>query len=375
MSIVYLLIIFFLFYFAQSHIYEKYWNNNLEVDIKFSSKEIFVGEETYMITTIKNNKWIPMRWFCFQFTLSRYLIFEDETTIRSKETMKKAFYTLLSYEKMTKREKITVLKRGIYNINETLISSGDLFGRYKFVETRKNDACLHVYPKIINIPEFKVFLNKITGEIITRRHVIEDPFIFKTIRDYTPFDSQKLINWKSSAKSMELKVNQFESTSSSEVLLLLNTDKYNSWDNESLIEESIRLAASTACDFIEKGIQVKLLVNSFYKNTEEEISISSKNGNTQTALILESLAELDVNITSRPMSEILEEEANKNTSDLTVVLISYYYAADLYEKVREAISKGVHIQWILPRMSHEEIKLEASENIFFWEVNEDEKAV
>ncbi|ERI94779.1 hypothetical protein HMPREF1982_00704 [Clostridiales bacterium oral taxon 876 str. F0540] len=375
MSIVYLLIVFLVFYFVQSRIYEKYWNNNLAADIRFSDKEIFEGEETYMITTIKNNKWIPMRWFCFQFTLSRYIVFEKEIKARSKETMKKTFYTLLSYEKMTRREKITVLKRGIYSINEIFISSGDLFGRYKFVETRQNDACLSVYPKIINIAEFKIFLNKMTGEIITRRHVVEDPFIFRNIRDYTPFDSQKLINWKVSAKSMELKVNQFESTASSEVLILLNTDKYNSWDKESLIEESVRLAASTACDFINNGIQVRLLVNGFYRNTEEEVSIASKSGNTQTEIILESLAKLDANRTSRPMREVIEEEVNKNISDLTIVLISYYCAEELYEKVREVLGMGSHIQWILPKMRSEEVKLEPLENIYFWEVNEDEKTI
>lgn len=376
MSIVYILVVFLIFYFAQSHIYEKNWNKSLEAEVKFSHNEIFEGEATEVIRTISNNKLIPMRWFTLQFPLSRYLIFENEDQKpRVKEILKKSFYTLLSYEKVTSKEKVRAFKRGIYDINEFSILSGDLFGRYKFIENRKNNARLCVYPRIISVPEFKLLLNRLTGDIVSKRHVIEDPFIFKTIRDYTPYDSQKLINWQASAKTLDLKVNQFDHTSSSEILILLNTDKYNDWDNEVLMEESIRLAASISSAFIEKGLRVKFIANSFVCDTKEELSISSKSGKAQISLILESLAELNVKNNSRPMKQVLEECTRTRANLQTILLISYYHGPDLSDMVRKASEEGTYINWIVPKLKHEHIKLEPAEAIYFWEVSDHERAI
>jgi uncharacterized protein (DUF58 family) len=343
----------------------------------FKDSEIFEGESTEITEVVKNNKIIPMRWFSIEMPISRFMIFTEEEKLkaRTKETIKKDYYTLLSYEKVTKKKKITILKRGIYKIDEFTVASGDLFSRYKFLENRTYEAKLSVYPRLISIPEFKLFLNKLTGEILTKRHVIEDPFILRGIRDYTFNDSPKTINWMATAKSGEMKVNQYDFTASHELLILLNTERFNSWDNNVLIEESIRLAATISCEFIEKGIQVSLISNGLNTLTKEEINIKGKGGKLQISAILETLASMDEKYALRSMSEIIEEETMKSRRDYTIILISYYHGKDLYNMVREALNMGVQIKWLIPKLVNDNLRIEPSENITFWEVSEDERTI
>lgn len=377
MSIIYLLFIFLVFYLLQSSLCKNFWNKNLEVEVKFKHGEIFEGENTGIIEVIKNSKWIPVWWLNVQIPMSRYVIFteEEELKPRQKETIRIDFYTLFSNEKLTSNLNVTVFKRGYYRIEEFSISSGDLFSRYKFLENRRCRTSLCVYPRIINTPELNMFLNKLTGEIITKRHVIEDNFIFRGIRDYTIYDSQKLINWKASARSENMKVNQYDYTASEEILILLNTERFNEWDKEVLIEESIRLAATAAAHYIEKGIQVAVIANSRDVVTGQELYIKKSSGRAQLSSILEALAKLNEKSCTRDIKEIIDEEKEKISRLHTIILISYYYDKELINKFNEASEGGTQIEWILPKVKDEQLKIEPDYNLHIWEVSEDERRI
>jgi uncharacterized protein (DUF58 family) len=234
---------------------------------------------------------------------------------------------------------------------------------------------LTVYPRLIYAPEFKVLLNKLTGDIITKRHIIDDPFTFRGIRDYTINDSLKLVNWKATAKGGEMKVNQYDYTASQEILILLNTESFNNWGSEFMIEESIRLAASIAAEFIDKGVPVGMRTNSLDAFSGSEIAIQSKNGKANLLSILETLARLDSEKLTRKMKDIIGEETDKIRKANTVVLISYYYDKELIDEFNLSYAAGTNINWIVPKLRGEEIKLEQSDNIYIWEVSEDERRI
>jgi uncharacterized protein (DUF58 family) len=366
-----------MFYLLQLSVTEKNWHKNLEVAIRFKDKEIFEGESTELLEEIRNNKLMPVWWLGLQMSIPRFIVFskEEEPKPRAKELRRKDFFTMLSYENLRKSLKVTAFKRGYYKIEEVVVSSGDLFNIYKFMLNKSYNAWLTVYPRLIDTPEFKMFLNKLIGEVITKRHIIEDPFIFRGIRDYNINDSMKLVNWKASAKGGELKVNEYDFTASQEVLILVNTGGFNQWDSGFLIEESLRLAASMASSFIEKGIPAGIRVNSPDILSEGEVMLMPKNGEANLLAILEALARVDVSKKTTDIKEIIEQESIKRGKAFTIILISYYYNEDLMNEFRFAGGRGCNISWVLPKLRDEEIKLQYTDNLYIWEVSEDERRI
>lgn len=377
MSIIYLLLVFLAFYVLQNIIYEKHWNRNLKVEAEFKNTEIFEGESTEIIETLKNNKWLPVWWINMQIPISRYLIFteEEELKPRPKESSRKDFYTLLSYEKVTQNIKITALRRGYYKIDEFSIGSGDLFSQSRFLQQLKGNTSLCVYPRIIDTPMLNIFLNKLSGEVLTKRHIIEDPFTFRGIRDYTVYDSLKLVNWNATARTGDMKVNQYDYTISQETMIILNTERFNQWDNDVLLEESIRLAASISADFIKNGVQVGIKANSLELSAAQEVDFKPRSGSAQLYLILDVLAKLQSDKITRDIKDILEQEKSKIKRAYNIVFISYYYDEGLYEKFSELKDGGVSIQWIVPALKGEKVKLQSDNKIFIWEVSEDERRI
>lgn len=377
MSIILLLVVFFLLYLLQVMAFNRYWDKNLEVNFRFSNNKIFEGESTKFIEEIINNKIMPVWWLGVQIFFSRFIVFGDEKEFnpKAKETNRKDFFTLLSFEKFKKELKITACKRGYYSLDEIILSSGDLFNIYKFLESREYELHLTVYPRIISTPEIKLLLNKLSGDILTKRHIIEDPFTFRGIRSYTQNDSLKLVNWNATAKTGELKVNQYDYTASQELLIILNTESFNLWDSDVLIEESIRLAASIGIEGIKNGIPVGLISNSLDIVTKDEIKLSAKNGEEQIYMLLEALARLDTKKLTRAVEEIIEEEINKINRAYTIILISYYYDDKLIEKFKVSEMTNTNIHWVIPKIKNEEIKIELSDNLFIWEVSEDERRI
>ena len=81
-----------------------------------------------------------------------------------------------------------------------------------------------MYPKPFSHPDFKRSLKQLNGEVLTKRHLLEDPFEYRGIRDYQPQDDLKSINWKATARTGDLKVNQKNYTSQKSVRIFVNLE-------------------------------------------------------------------------------------------------------------------------------------------------------
>ena len=62
---------------------------------------------------------------------------------------------------------------------------------------------------------------RMLGIMQCSRHLYEDPFTFRGIREYTTSDPMKTINWKASARTGGLMVNTFDSVMTQKVMLYL----------------------------------------------------------------------------------------------------------------------------------------------------------
>lgn len=123
------------------------------------------------------------------------------------------------------------------------------------------DSQLYVYPRPFRGMDFNGALRQLSGEVTTKRHLQEDPFEYLGIREYTPRDTLRDVNWKATARSGELKVNQKGCTAQRSVRLVVNLEDGAILRQEDLLEASIEMAAAAAELFIGQGIRTSLETN------------------------------------------------------------------------------------------------------------------
>jgi uncharacterized protein (DUF58 family) len=97
--------------------------------------------------------------------------------------------------------------------------------------------------------------------IVSQSKLLLDPFEFAGIREYRREDPMNRINWKASARTGELMVNQPDATTEHHVTILLDLDDPYILKNEALLEESIRITAGLAAQLIRAKMPVRVRSN------------------------------------------------------------------------------------------------------------------
>jgi uncharacterized protein (DUF58 family) len=350
-------------------LYRKGWSRKLGLDLHFGSDAVFEGEKGEILETVVNKKLMPLWWADLQFRVSGTIRFDGEDE-RDHENYKKESVSVLSYEMVRRSLRFTALRRGYYKIDGADLVSGDPFFRYKFIRQYPVSSELYVYPCVKGVGKFNVDFRKITGEVIARRHVIEDPFEFRGIRDYYPFDSLKSVNWNATAKTGQIKVNQYHYTSSQEVVLLLDMEGYNAFDKPELREDLIRVAAYLSRMLIASGIPVGLCSNARDIVTGDALAFACKNGAGQEKTLLRAFARIDADPdkASQPFARILQEKIACRTEP-HYILISYYAGDALQAAVQSLMRNGHSFQWLLLEDRARRIDLGGMKNLTICEAD------
>jgi uncharacterized protein (DUF58 family) len=345
--------------------YRKSWSRRLDLSIEFGKDTLFEGEKGELLQIIVNRKLLPLWWGDLQFCVPNFLKFDDDVSI-NHEYYKKDAISVFSYEMVKKALPFTAVKRGYYTIKKVELLTSDMFFQYMFIKEYSIFTELYVFPQIKSIRKFNVDFRKIVGEIIAKRHVIEDPFEFRSIRDYYPFDSLKTVNWNASAKTGDIKVNHYNYTSSKEVIILLALDGYNIYDKQEIREDLIRIAAYFTRNMIKSGIPVGLVSNGCDSITGEEIFAPCKNGSSQEIRIFRLFARIMVDSISRPFTQVIDDKIT-NRHNSHYILISYFAGGDLQAKVHDLVAGGNSLQWLLVKDIARNIAVKKQKNMIICE--------
>ncbi len=249
-------ILAFLLFVLEQKIYKKMWNRKLSVSVSFTSPGIFEGDEGSIQEIIENRKRLPLSMLNVKFSTSRNLKFEDKDGSKTTDKYyRNDVFTAGSNERITRTLKFTGLHRGVYSITEVDLIASDLFLVNRMVDEASVNTVLYVYPKPFSSSELMLSLRQLNGSVLSKRHLQEDPFEYRGIREYQPFDSMRSINWKASAKTGELKVNQKNYTSLRSVRIFMNLEDDGVLKKPECVEASIQIAAGLCEFFLAQGMQ------------------------------------------------------------------------------------------------------------------------
>lgn len=370
MELLFALLCFLIVGVLQGQIYKRYWDKNLSVELKFQTLECVEGEKNLLKEVITNAKKLPLPILHVKFRTSRTFLFDnEENSAVSDYYYRDDIFTVQGQQIVTRQLSFVCSKRGCYMINDISLVSNDLLFSRILVNTHPTDTLLYVFPAKLDLSDLAIPYESITGDFITKHHLLEDPFEFRGIRDYQPYDSMRSINWKSSAKYNSLLVNTYHSTSSRQIKIYLNLEKHALIVKDDILEYAIRIASTLAHQFISDQVPISLETNGCDLFTKNRIYIGAGSGNAHSNAIDRNLARIDV--TQKPtdflalLKEIMTPEEDNNTY---YVIISNNRKPELMRFYSDMKEREIPGCFIIPEQKTEIAEQITLEDIYYWEV-------
>lgn len=354
----------------QRKIYGRLWNRNLGICLEFTEKSLFEGEKGELLEIIENGKRLPLPMLKVKFQTDRNLHFTDSDSAKVTDLYyRNDIFQIKGRERITRKLEFTAEKRGYYRIHNIDLVAADLFLSAEMIESRQTDQYLYVYPAPFVSDKLKRSLQQLNGEMLTKRHFLEDPFEYRGIREYQPYDDIRSINWKATARTGELKVNQKNYTALQSVRIFFNIEDNGILRKAEEVETSIRIVAGIASFFLKQGIRTACYGNGRDILRGEPVRIEAGAGAGQMQQIYRALARIDTNRGTADFVENFEQTLWEEGNGTTTVFISPNAYDGFLELISRYRQKAPDSVWFypLPEAEKEEPELpgEWKGNVFF----------
>jgi uncharacterized protein (DUF58 family) len=224
--------------------------------------------------------------------------------------------------------------RGKYTLGPATLISGDPFGIFRLERQIEGTGEVLVYPQTTPLPGFVLPSAELPGGQDVKSRTYHVTPNVATIRDYQPGDSFNRIHWRSTARTGQLMVKEFELDPTAEVYLILDMQEriqqqlVSEQDSrerpgqrelrlpESTEEYGVLAAASIARHLLEQNRTVGLV--SWGQHREV---IPAERESRQLFKILEALSVLRAH-GAQPLAEVLAGESVRFGRNCTLVIIT-----------------------------------------------------
>lgn len=345
-----ILVVALLLYLGQKTIYQKVWHKNLRVRLSFQEEGIWEGQESTLSEIIENQKKLPLTMLKVKFQTDRHLLFADTKGSRTTDKFyRNDIFQIGALEKVTRVLRFTAGRRGYYTIAEADLVASDLFLTAQYTATADiGHSSLYVYPKPFSHPEFRQSLKQLSGQVLTKRHLLEDPFEYRGIREYQPRDDLKSINWKATARTGEFKVNQKNYTAEKSVRIFINLEDTGILKKEDCVEASLQIATALLLLFLEQGMQVAVYCNGVDVIHNEPCILEAGGGIRQREAVLRSFALIDTSKPVRSFSELFSSRLSESSGALMTCIVSPNAYDDFVSLILQYHTRHPDMKWFLP---------------------------
>ena len=156
------------------------------------------------------------------------------------------FY-LLPRRKYSGKLRLSLKKRGVVDLGQCYLETGDLLGLRSTVRSREIGVRVVCTAPCLPL-ETPETLGGFLGSVSVRRFLHEDPTMLIGYRDYTGREPMKQISWNQTAKAGQLIVRQYDHTVDRNVTLLVNMQAASPHVSERCLS-----LARTVCERLEAG--------------------------------------------------------------------------------------------------------------------------
>ena len=212
-------------------------------------------------------------------------------------------------------------------------------------KSQETNQYIYVYPGILREEEFRQSLQKLNGDILVKRHLLEDPFEYRGIREYQPFDDIRSVNWKATARTGKLKVNQKNYTAMQTIRIFLFFYDAGRWKKDNEVEKCMQYAMGLTSFFLAQGIRVSCYVNGKDILTDEPIELQGLSGVAQLDVLGKALARVDINKEPHAFVSMFREKVLAEADGFFTFFVSPNEYDDFRMLLEECKSLGMDYHW------------------------------
>ena len=332
-------------------LFSRYWQRGLSVSSRFRDSVIYEGDTSALSEIVVNDKLMPISALEVRLAISRNLEFMDEAKENSSvsdQSYRRDVFSFLFHQRVERTLRFCGVKRGYYELHEADLIALDFFFRTSYYKKIPLSTQLYIYPGPADAKRIVLLCQAVSGTILSRRRLFPDPFEFAGLKEYRREDPMNHINWKASAKSGSLMVNQFDSTTDIALTLLLDLEDTLILKYQELLEESIRITASLAMRLVEMRMPIRVKSDCADPDTEAPLSLYLPAGSGNIHLLNQKLARIDTARTAVTALELISGEISAKESQHTYIFLSKNHGAGLAASLRSLAGTDNTVLWVLP---------------------------
>lgn len=349
MELIVLIGILLALFIAEIIYYRIHALDNLHLKVEFSKNVANFGEDIELIEVAENKKRLPLPFIILKFEAPREIKFYDMMNTSTSDMLyREDMLTMKAFSKHTRRIKAQCTKRGYYVFPRVGITTSDLLLIERFTMDFNNESHLTVLPEILNTELMQMLTSVTLSELQCRRTLLTDPFTLAGIREYGPNDPMNSINWKASARTGELMVNQNASTCAQKVHIFVNLEFYNTKHSTSLLEKSISLAYTYLIELAELGIPASVYTNGLDVITGAPVISETDLGSATLDERAIMLARIDLKQPANSFVETLEKYIPATERDDFILIISPQFNGNFRPVLLDMKSRRPSLFWLMP---------------------------
>ncbi len=156
----------------------------------------------------------------------------------------------------THMEDITISapKRGIITVGPMTIGRGDPLGVFRRDHTWPGVQTIYVHPVTAVVPSASAGLMRDIEGAVTKT-IVDSDLSFHAIRDYVPGDARRSVHWRSTAKTGDLMVRQYEETRRSRIAIVMDLG-LACYTTDAEFELGVSAASSLGLQAVREGREV-----------------------------------------------------------------------------------------------------------------------
>lgn len=345
MNVLVILIVFAALCLVYGKLLERVALRGLTCTRAFSRREVFEGDEAELVEVISNDRPLIVPWLRVESRISRHLQFGRQENLDVSGSMyHKSLFTLMPYQRITRRHRVKFLHRGEYNIGSASLTAGDVTGMFQCSRSQKLDVPVTVFPRLLDERDLPMPISRLIGEMMVERQLQRDPFLISSIRPYRPGDPVRDIHWPATARMDETHVRVHDFSAQTRLMVVFNAQlKENQWDNlmeyeQDLIEREISMAATLCVRMLRAGLTAGFACNMPLGESEESTVVMPSGGEAREEEILGALARIRI-LRTRTFNTFLEELSSM-LSGVDIVVLSPYDSEELQLRLEALRMRG-----------------------------------
>lgn len=302
-----------------------------------------------MIEKISNNKILPVPCLKVESKIDRSLQFGRMQDLNVLDNMfHVSIFCLMPFTRITRTHTVKCSKRGYYRLTGAFLTARSITGSVSLTGDLKTDAEVYVFPRLLKFNELNLPSHSWQGDMVVRRWILEDPFVRAGVREYTSSDPMKNINWKATARSGILQVNQYEPTARHNLMIVLNVEtSLDQWSvprDPERVEYGISVAATVLDYAFKNALEAGFACNGYLKEKEKEyVHINPAAGIRHETVIMECLARLVVD-RSITFHTLLERELERHPGNTDYLFITAVVSDEMENKIRRLRNMGNSVE-------------------------------